>query len=93
MPKRISSKLKDPNQIAAAVVALSTADDSPMDSALLSKAMAEMGRKGGKIGGKRSLETMSTAERKKRAKKAARTRWDKSKKARGIPSPNTKKKR
>jgi len=40
--------------------------------------MAEMGRKGGKIGGKRSLETMSTAARRKRAKKAAKSRWKKS---------------
>jgi hypothetical protein len=80
MPKRISKRLKDPNQIAAAVVALSTAEESPTDSALLSKVMAEMGRKGGKIGGKRSLETMTTAERKKRATKAAQARWRKSKK-------------
>jgi|HubBroStandDraft_6_1064221.scaffolds.fasta_scaffold40958_5 hypothetical protein len=75
MPKRISNKLKDSNQIAAAVVALSTSDDTPMDASLLSKAMAEMGRKGGKIGGKRSLETMSKADRKKRARKAAKARW------------------
>jgi hypothetical protein len=75
MPKRISKKLKDPNQIAAAVVALSTAEEPPTDAALLSKVMAEMGRKGGKIGGKRSLETMSATDRKKRASKAARSRW------------------
>jgi hypothetical protein len=79
MPKRISKKLKDPNQIAAAVVALSTSEPPPLDMALLSKVMAEMGRKGGKIGGKRSLETMSTSERKLRAKKAAKARWKKAK--------------
>jgi hypothetical protein len=82
MPKRISKKLKDPNQIAAAVVALSTSEDAPMDASLLSKAMAEMGRRGGKIGGKKSLETMSAIERKKRASKAAKTRWKKSKNSR-----------
>lgn len=80
MPKRISSKLKDSNQIAAAVVALSTSEDAPMDASLLSKAMAEMGRKGGRIGGKRSLETMSATDRKKRARKAAQSRWKKPKK-------------
>jgi hypothetical protein len=74
MPKRISKKLKDPNQIAAAVVALSTAADPPTD-AFLSKIMAEMGRKGGKIGGKRSMQTMTPSERKKRAKNAAKARW------------------
>ena len=77
MPKRISKKLKDSNQIAAAVVALSTEEPNDLDKALLSHVMSQMGRKGGKIGGKRSLETMTPAERKKRAKKAAKTRWAK----------------
>jgi hypothetical protein len=75
MPKRISKKLKDPNQIAAAVVAASTAEYSRIDTATQSQVMAEMGRKGGKIGGKRSLKTMSERDRKKRAKKAAQARW------------------
>jgi hypothetical protein len=39
--------------------------------ALFSEIMREIGRKGGKIGGKRSLETMTPAERTARAKKAA----------------------
>jgi hypothetical protein len=39
--------------------------------ALFSKIMSELGRKGGKIGGKRSLETMTPAERVTRAKKAS----------------------
>jgi hypothetical protein len=76
MPKRISKKLKDSNQIAAAVVALSI-EDAPTEPSLLSKVMAEMGRKGGRIGGKRSLETMTPTERKKRAKRAAKARWNK----------------
>jgi hypothetical protein len=77
MPKRISKKLKDSNQIAAAVVALSTAENSQIEQTVLSRVMAEMGRKGGKIGGKRSLETMTAQQRKKRAAKAARKRWSK----------------
>lgn len=75
MPKRISKKLKDPNQIAAAVVALSTSEPEPMDRSVISRAMAEMGRKGGKIGGKRRLETMTPAKRKAAARKAANARW------------------
>jgi len=39
--------------------------------ALFSEIMREIGRKGGKIGGKRSLETMTAAERTARAKKAS----------------------
>ena len=39
--------------------------------ALFSEIMREIGRKGGKIGGKRSLETMTPGERSARAKKAS----------------------
>jgi hypothetical protein len=42
--------------------------------------MAEFGRKGGRIGGKRRLETMTSQERSKIAKKAARVRWKKPRK-------------
>jgi hypothetical protein len=42
-----------------------------MDKQTISAVMREMGRKGGKIGGKRSLQTMSPAQRTARAKKAA----------------------
>jgi hypothetical protein len=79
MPKRISRKLTDPNQIAAAVVAASTSEEpqeqAPIDRDTLSRVMAEMGRKGGKIGGKRRLQTMSAKRRKEIARKAARSRW------------------
>jgi len=69
--------MKDPNQIAAAVVALSTAEEPTLDQRAVSRVMAEMGRKGGKIGGKRRLVTMSKAKRKAVAKKAANARWQK----------------
>jgi hypothetical protein len=42
-----------------------------MNKKLVSAVMREMGRKGGKIGGKRSLETMTAEERSARAKKAS----------------------
>jgi hypothetical protein len=38
---------------------------------LISEVMQEMGKKGGRIGGKRSLETMTAEERSARAKKAS----------------------
>jgi len=46
----------------------------------ISAVMAEMGRRGGKVGGKRRLETMTDAQRRRAAKKAAKARWSKSKK-------------
>ena len=39
--------------------------------------MSAMGKKGGKIGGKRSMETMTEDERRERALKAAKARWAK----------------
>jgi hypothetical protein len=42
-----------------------------MKDSMVSKVMSEMGRKGGKIGGKRSLKTMTAEQRTARAKKAA----------------------
>jgi hypothetical protein len=44
---------------------------------LVSQVMSELGRKGGKIGGKRSLETMTPEERSARAKKASRAAAEK----------------
>jgi hypothetical protein len=39
--------------------------------------MAAIGRKGGQIGGKRRLKTMTKEQRSKVAAKAARARWKK----------------
>jgi hypothetical protein len=43
----------------------------------ISQVMAEMGRRGGKIGGKRRLETLTKEERRQIALKAAKARWAK----------------
>jgi len=45
--------------------------------AIFSEIMREIGSKGGKIGGKRSLETMTAEERSARAKKASAAAADK----------------
>jgi hypothetical protein len=42
-----------------------------MKKSVISLVMSEMGKKGGRIGGKRSLETMTPEERTARAKKAS----------------------
>ncbi len=46
----------------------------------ISRVMAAMGHRGGKIGGKISLLTMTSKERRKRASRAAKARWAKRKK-------------
>ena len=44
---------------------------------IVQQVMREMGAKGGKIGGKRRLETMTDEQRKRSARKAAKARWAK----------------
>lgn len=77
---------RDPNQLAKWIVDRSTSDTpepeevQPAEASApvnLSEYMAAIGRKGGKIGGKRRLKTMTKAERSKVAAKAARVRWKK----------------
>jgi hypothetical protein len=81
MPKRLS---KDINQSAFQMVRRSTGTDKEesqpkVSQSDISRVMAEMGRKGGRIGGKRRLETMTKAQRSRIAAKAARARWSKTK--------------
>jgi hypothetical protein len=86
MPKRISKKKPEPdaNQTAFRVLSEATQDKPAAEptalAATISQVMADMGRKGGKIGGKRRLETMSAKERKDRASQAANARWKATKK-------------
>jgi hypothetical protein len=47
---------------------------------VVQQVMRAMGAKGGKIGGKRRLETMTDEQRKRSARKAAKARWAKAKK-------------
>lgn len=74
----------DSNQIAFATVqkTIEASEAEPeMDQVTVSRLMAEMGRKGGRIGGKRRLETMTAKERSDVALRAARTRWAKKREA------------
>jgi len=71
---------KDPNQLAAEIVRLSTeekldqAQNEPRRSPI-SQYLAEIGRKGGLKGGKARAEKLSAKKRKEIAKKAAKKRW------------------
>lgn len=78
MPKRISKpkRPKDVNQNAFAIMKLAT-EPEPIDSSVLSRIMSEMGKKGGKIGGKRRMVTMTQEQRSQIALKAAKARWGK----------------
>lgn len=86
MPKRIkhSGKLSDVNQLAHRLVQVSTteSEDNPSPSTAISDYMATIGRKGGKIGGKRRLDTLTDKQRKKIATNAAKARWANKQKAR-----------
>lgn len=76
MPKRIRKrKSQDPSQWAYQIVKESV--EAPISSEQVSKIMSAMGRKGGKIGGKRRLETMTAEERSEAASHAARAKWAK----------------
>jgi hypothetical protein len=88
MPKRISKPRLDAVQNARRVVLESVGDTeaeaetlAPQPRSVVAQVMAEMGRKGGKIGGKRRLITMSATRRSQVAKQAARARWGKKKKS------------
>jgi hypothetical protein len=79
---------RDPNQLAAWTVAVSTGQIPEPQAevpkvnappANISEYMAAIGRKGGQIGGKRRLKTMTKAQRSKIAAKAAKARWKKAK--------------
>ena len=80
---------RDPNQLAKWTVDVATgqvpapeeiAAPAVIPPADLSQYMAAIGRKGGQIGGKRRLKTMTKEQRSKAAAKAAKARWKKPKK-------------
>ena len=80
MRNRISTRKRprDVSQCAYQIVEESTRE-TKSSASLISKVMAEMGRRGGKIGGKRRLESMTAEERRNVASNAARKRWAKAK--------------
>jgi hypothetical protein len=88
MPKRISRRPSDVNQAAYLMVERSTTEPEPKSAngptkttkSEISRVMSAMGRKGGKIGGKRSMVTMTPTERRERALQAAKARWASGKK-------------
>jgi len=78
MPNRLSKpkRPRDVSEWAHQIVEESTRE-AKVTPSVISKVMAEMGRRGGKIGGKRRLETMTAEERSTVASNAAKKRWEK----------------
>ena len=80
MPKRTrTSNNLDSVQNARRVVLESIASTETVELTIIQRVMREMGARGGRIGGKRRLETMTDEQRKRSARKAAKACWAKSK--------------
>ncbi len=81
MPKRTGTTAKlDTVQNARRVFLEAMESTETIELTIVQQVMRDMGSKGGKIGGKRRLETMTEEQRSKSAKKAAKARWAKAKK-------------
>lgn len=84
MPKR-SSKPRDLNSMAAAIVAQATSDESEPDpDEGKNPAAVALGRLGGQKGGKARAEKMTPERRSEIARNAAAVRWTRSRAAKGI---------
>jgi len=74
VPKKL---LKDPNQRARQIARMLTEGPQPNEIITERSAhVAEIGRKGGKRGGKARASNLSSAQRKAIAQKAAQSRWN-----------------
>lgn len=76
---------KDPNKRSYEIVKMSTEEpeEPKKGRSLISEYLAEIGRKGGLIGGKARANKLSTEQRKDIATKAAQIRWSKRNKGGG----------
>jgi len=83
MPKR-SSKPRDLNSMAAAIVAQSTTTDEPVVGEPKDQRAVESGRAGGLTGGRVRAAKLDPEHRSRIAKDAATARWRKSDTREGI---------
>jgi hypothetical protein len=82
MPKRTrkSTESLDTVQNARRVSLEAISLSETVELTIVQQVMREMGAKGGRIGGKRRLETMTDEQRRRSARKAAKARWTNAKK-------------
>jgi len=66
---------RDINALAASIVAEAVGDVQPIEKPPKNQAAVELGRLGGKKGGKARAEKLTPEQRKEIAKKAAQARW------------------
>lgn len=76
MSTKSPKRPRDPNQLAKSIVDLATGD-APVEKDSKNKAAVELGRRGGKIGGRVRADRMSAEERAEAARLAASARWRK----------------
>ncbi|RUW02278.1 MULTISPECIES: histone H1 [unclassified Mesorhizobium] len=76
MTEKHPKRPRDPNQLAKSIVDLATGD-APAEEDSKNKAAVELGRRGGKIGGRVRADRMSAEERADAARLAASARWRK----------------
>ena len=82
MPKRKRTPEKLDTVQNARRIAMQAIDSiETVELTIVQQVMRQMGAKGGKIGGKRRLETMTDEQRRRSAKRAAKARWSKVKNA------------
>ena len=80
--KKPKSRPRDVNQLAQFLVKATTEwdEETPVapevSKSEISRVMAELGRRGGKIGGAKRAANMTPERRREIALKAARSRWD-----------------
>jgi hypothetical protein len=86
-PKEKARRSQEPdvNQLAQNLVRASTEEKRPAEvqsptQSEISRVMAELGRRGGKIGGKMRLQTLTQERRSEIAFQAAKKRWANTKK-------------
>jgi hypothetical protein len=78
MPDRSRKRPRDPNQLGKLIVDLATGEVDEHDpDAGKNPAAVELGRKGGLKGGKARAASMTPAQRREAAQRAARARWSK----------------
>jgi hypothetical protein len=81
MPKRTrKTETLDTVQNARRVSMEAISMSETVELTIVQQVMRDMGAKGGRIGGKRRLETMTDEQRRRSARKAAKARWAKAKK-------------